>query len=95
MLFLTDAFYIKTSTFSFISNEKKKETYEILFDTLEDITVVRDRIDLTSGKNRFSAKTCHLCIHYDGGQLLSIPAKDDIYTDEFANDLKRKLLNRS
>lgn len=95
IFFLTDAFYIKTSTFSFISDEKKKETHEILFDTLEDVTVERDRISLTSGKNSFLAKTCQLCIHYDGGKRLLLPAKDDIYTDEFANDLKRKLLNQA
>ena len=94
MLLLTDAFYIKTSTFSFISNEKNKETHEILYSALEDITVERDRINLTSGKSRFLAKTCHLCLHYDGGKSLLLPAKDDIYTDEFANDLKRKLLGR-
>lgn len=92
MLFLTDAFYIKTVTFSFISDEKKKETFEIPFDTLEDVTVERDRFPLTVGKKQFTAKTCRLCLRYDGGKLLHLPANDDIYTDEFANNLKRKLL---
>lgn len=95
MLFLTDAFYIKTSTFSFISNEKKKETYEIRFDALTDVTVERERFNLKSGKNTYVAKTCHVAIRYDGEKILRLPAKDDIYTDEFVNDLRRKILNQA
>ena len=92
MLFLSDAFYIKTSTFSFISPEKSKETYEIPFSAVEDVTVEREHFQLTCGKNTFLAKPCHLCIFYDGGKALRLPAPDDIYTDDFVAEIKRKHL---
>lgn len=95
MLLLTDAFYIKTVTFSFVSDEKKKETLEIPFASLEDVTVERNKFPLPCGKNTYTAKTCHLCLLYDGGNRLCLPAKDDIYTDELADGLKRKLLGRN
>lgn len=95
MRLLTDAFYIKSVTFSFISDEKRKETFEIPFALLEDVRVERDQFPLSSGKNSYRAKTCHFCFVYDGGKQLRLPAIDDIYTDEYASDLKRKLLNQA
>ena len=41
--------------------------------------------------NGYRAKNCHLVIVYDGGQKLALRANDDIYIDEMAENLKRKL----
>ena len=92
MKFLTDAFYVKALTFSLISDEKSTETYEIPFSVLEDVIVEREKRTLTMGKKQFAAKVCHLCLIYDGGKRLNLPVKDDIYTDKFAEELKRKYL---
>ena len=92
MRFLTDAFYVKTLTFSMISDEKSTETYEIPFSALEEVTVEREKRTLAMDKKQFDCKICRLCLIYDGGKRLTLPAKDDIYTDEFAEELKRKYL---
>ena len=95
MLYLNDAFYIKTLAFSFISDKKELSVHEIYYDSLEDVTVERDRKTITTVNNkRFLAKTCFLCLTYDGGKQLRLPAKDDIYTDEFAETLKRKYIEK-
>lgn len=95
MLYLNDAFYIKTLAFSFISDKKELSVHEIYYDSLEDVTVERDRKTITTVNNkRFLAKTCFLCLTYDGGKQLRLPAKDDIYTDEFAEALKRKYIEK-
>lgn len=95
MLFLNDAFYIKILSFSFVSDQKETATYDIYYETLEDVTVERDRKTVTTVNNKkFLAKTCFLCLTYDGGKQLLLPAKDDIYTDEFAENLKRKYIEK-
>ena len=90
MVELNDAFYIKTLRFSLISDEKETAVYDVPFASIEQIEVVRERFSLTSGKNRFLAKTCHLVFTYDGGKQVLLPANDDIYTDEYAEALKRR-----
>ena len=95
MLFLNDAFYIKTLSFSFISNKKEAATYDIPYDSLEDVTVERDRRTMTTLNNKkILAKTCFLCLTYGGGKQLRLPASDDIYTDEYAESLKRKYIEK-
>ena len=95
MLFLNDAFYIKTLSFSFISDKKETATYDIPYDSLEDVTVERDRRTMTTLNNKkIMAKTCFLCMTYDGGKQLRLPANDDIYTDELAEAFKRKYIEK-
>lgn len=91
MVMLNDAFYIKTSHFSFIADEEQSNVYDIAFDKVENIVVERSQENITSGKNSYRAKNCHLVIVYDGGQKLALRANDDIYIDEMAENLKRKL----
>lgn len=91
IVFLSDALYLKKHTFSFISDEKSTETIEIPFASIQEIDVIRNAMIVGHDeKNRFSVKTCHVCIHYGDGQQLLLPKKDDIYVEEFAQDLKEK-----
>lgn len=93
MLILNDSFLIKKKTFSLIDATQNTETYEIFFSSLESISAERESGTVKSINNKsFFAKTCELRIVYDGGKVCSIPAKDDLYTDEFVEKLKRNLL---
>jgi len=95
MLILNDAFFIKKRTFSIIDETATTETYEILFSALEEISVVRDAQNVKSIDNKcFRVKTCELRIVYDSGKICSIPAKDDLETDDFVEKLKRNYLVR-
>ncbi len=88
---LKDAYYVKTLRFSFVEKKEECATHDIRFDTITDITVVREKEKLTCGKKEFTAKRCHLIFVYEDGKRLALPAGDDVLTDELAITLKRKL----
>ena len=81
--------FIKAREFSFVSDEKTTRDEEILFASIEKIEIVRQARDLTFGKVTYNAKTCELVITYDGGKTCTLPVKDDIYAEEFAERLER------
>ncbi len=89
MMILTDAFYVKTREFSFVSDAVANRDEEILFSTVEKIEIVRDSRALTFGKATYTAKTCELVITYDGGKTCALPVADDIYAEQFAERLER------
>lgn len=86
---LTDAFYLKTRTFSLVSDVLEEETLEIPFSTVEEVAVLRETKTLPYGKKAFSVKPCHLVVLFDGGKKLYLPADDDVYVDELAARLKK------
>ena len=91
IVLLSDALYLKKHTFSFVSDEKTTETIEIPFESIQEIDVVRNSLNVGfDAKKRFSVKTCHVCINYGEGQQLLLPKKDDIYVEDFAQSLKTK-----
>lgn len=79
---LTDAFYIKSRSFSLVSAGETNETYEIPFTTVENIELESERQTFPSGKKSYSVAVSHLVITYDGGRKLRLPGKDDAYSDE-------------
>lgn len=86
---LTDAFYVKTRTFSLVSDVCEEETLEIPFASVEDVAVLRESKKLPCGKKVFSVKPCHLVIVFEKGKKLYLPASDDVYVDELAARLKK------
>lgn len=86
---LTDAFLIKTKTFSLVAEEEALETCEIPFSEVEDIESVSERKILHSGKKSFSAKVCHFVITYGGGKQLFLVSRDDAEVDELIVKLKK------
>lgn len=89
MFLLSDAFYVKTRTFSLVSDVEEEETLEIPFASVEDVAVLRETKNLPCGKKVFSVKPCHLVVIFDEGKRLYLPAPDDVYVDELAARLKK------
>lgn len=89
MLVLTDAFYLKTREFSFVSDEKESRDEEFYFAEIEKIEILRETRPISFGKVTHTAKTCELVITYGGGKKRALPVKDDIYAEEFAEKLLR------
>ncbi|MBQ7347725.1 MAG: DUF308 domain-containing protein [Clostridia bacterium] len=88
---LSDAFYIKRSTFSLISEEKQTETVDVRFDEITDISVERNVFMVGTGeKKQHRVRTCFVVISYGNSQKVRLPKKDDAYVEEFANALKKK-----
>ncbi len=90
MLILNDAFYIRSCSFSFISDENRKSEIEIPFSAIEKIEIERDSKTYQVGKKELVAKTCSLVITHEGAQT-KLPRKDDIYADELIITLNRLL----
>lgn len=89
MFLLSDAFYVKTRTFSLVSDVEEEETLEIPFASVEDVAVLRETKNLPCGKKVFSVKPCHLVVIFGEGMKLYLPAPDDVYVDELAARLKK------
>ena len=89
MFILTDAFYIKTRTFSLVAEDERNETVEIPFAAVQDIVVESERKAIPCGKKCFSVVVSQLVITYDGDKKLRLIAKDDAYTDETITKLKK------
>ena len=92
MLILNDALFIRTSAFSFISDEKQESELEIPFSTIEKIEIERQTETFTVGKKELAVKTCFFVITHEGYQT-RLPLKDDIYADELIVTLNRLLKN--
>ena len=92
MLILNDALFIRTSAFSFISDEKQESELEIPFSTIEKIEIERQTETFTVGKKELAVKTCFFVITHEGYQT-RLPRKDDIYADELIVTLNRLLKN--
>ena len=87
---LKDAFYLKKMTFSLVSDEKAQQTFDIPFDSIQDITVERESFFVGTGeKNQFRAKTCFIVITYGENEKLLLPTPDNAYVEEFADKMKR------
>ena len=90
MLILTDALYIRSRSFSFVSDEKHESEIEIPFSSIEKIEIERDSQNYQVGKKELVVKTCSLVITHEGVQT-KLPRKDDIYADELIVTLNRLL----
>ncbi len=88
---LNDGYYIKSLHFSFVSDEQTITTYDVPFSSIEAISVERAQKTLTYNKKQFLTKSCYLVFTYDGGKRVLLPTNDDIYVDELADSLCRKL----
>ena len=90
MLILNDALYIRSRSFSFISDEKHENEIEIPFSTIEKFEIERESKQFQVGKKELVAKSCFLVITHEGAQT-RLPRKDDIYADELIVTLNRLL----
>ena len=89
-LILTDALFIRSRSFSFISDEMHESEIEIPFSAIEKIDIERDSQSYQVGKKELVAKTCFFVITHEGVQT-RLPRKDDIYADELIVTLNRLL----
>ena len=90
MLILNDAFYIRSRSFSFVSDEKHESEIEIPFSSIENIEIERQTQNYQKDKKEFLVKTCFFVITHEGIQT-RLPRKDDIYADELIVTLNRLL----
>ncbi|MBQ3014063.1 MAG: hypothetical protein IJD75_02840 [Clostridia bacterium] len=91
LIVLKDAFYLKKLTFSLVTEEKQEQTFDISFDSIQRIEVLRDTFFVGKGeKNEYRAKTCFIAISYGEGEQLLLPTPDNAYVEELAETLKKK-----
>lgn len=86
-----DRLWIRGLTFSFIEDRETSFEHTVALADVRDATVERDRRTVTGSNNRrVLGKFCHLVLTLADGTELRLLAKDDIYTDEFAQGLLRR-----
>ena len=90
MLILNDALFIRSHSFSFISDEKHESEIEIPFSAIEKVEIERESKTYQVDKKELVAKTCYFVITHEGSQT-KLPRKDDIYADELIVTLNRLL----
>jgi hypothetical protein len=86
---LTDEMFFVCRTFSLVEDKTRNTTLEIPYTAIEKIEVERTEIQLSYRKKTFTARPAFLCVTYDGGKMLRIPARDDITLDQLAEQLTR------
>ena len=86
---LNDAFYVKTTVFSMIEDQKSEEILDIPFSSITSITIERERKNYPVGKKFYPASTCLVVFTYGEGQQLRLPRRDDIYADELVEKLNK------
>ena len=91
MRIYADRLWIRGLTFSFTEEAETCFEHTVALADLKDATVERDRRTVTgSNRRRVLGKFCHLVLTLADGTELRLLAKDDIYTDEFAQGLLRR-----
>jgi len=86
---LTDAFVIRARTVSLVSDDTRNKKVEIPFDSISDISVVREEKKLTYNKKDFNITTDHLIIKYGNGYKIALPMHVDIKSKELAERLNK------
>ncbi len=89
--FLSDAFYIKSRTFSFLSDQATEKTYDLPFSEIRDIVANRKTISVSSPRTSFRTRVCRICFLLKDGTHVALHRDDDIYADELAQKLKAKM----
>jgi hypothetical protein len=88
---LSDALYIPTRTVALTEDRVDNKLYEIPYDIIQNVEIVRDRRTLTFGKKSFSAKITRLCISYGDGLTFSTPIHDDVTADALVDTIKKAI----
>ena len=86
---LTDGFLVRTRTVSLISDEDRNKRIEIPFDSISDISVIREDKKLNFNKKDFDITTDRLVIKYGNGYKISIPMHVDITSKDLADKLNK------
>ena len=86
---LTDGFLVRTRTVSLISDEDRNKRIEIPFDSISDISVIRENKKLNFNKKDFDITTNRLVIKYGNGYKISIPMHVDITSKDLADKLNK------
>ena len=88
MLILTDALYIRTRSFSFVSNKQHQSEIEIPFTSIEKIAMEHENKRYMVNNKELVTKASALVITHEGIKT-KLPRKDDIYSDELVVTLNR------
>ena len=90
MLILSDALYIRSRSFSFVSDGIHESEIEIPFSTIEKIAMEHENKRYMVNGKELAVKSSALVITHEGVKT-KLPRKDDIYADELVITLNRLL----
>ena len=88
---LSDCLYISSRTVSLTEDNVVDDKFEISYDLIEKIEIIRGVKDISFGKKTFKAKECFFSVTYDNGKTLNFPIHDDINADELVNTIEKTM----
>lgn len=86
---LADAVYVVSRSISLISDEAQDTAVEVPYSQIKDIRLEKNSMKLIFCKKSFGVWDTRFVIEYDGGKLISLPARDNASLDSFMETLKR------
>ena len=89
---LTDGFIVRTRSVSLISEEDRNKKIEIPFNSINELSVIREDKKLNFNKKEYNITTDRLLIRYGNGYKLLLPMHVDIKSKELEVRLK-KIIN--
>lgn len=88
---LKDALYISSRRISLVAEKKENETRELPFSEIVKMEIVTNERHLVCEKKTYLVKDTRLCIHLAGGDVISLPASDDLIVEEFVERIMRNI----
>lgn len=88
---LKDALYLSCRRISLLCEEKENCIRELPFSEIEGIELRTSERRLACGKRVYDVKDTRLEIRLTGGELLSLPSKEDLTVDEFIERVLRNI----
>ena len=86
---LTDGFIVRTRSVSLISEEDRNKKIEIPFNSINELSVIREDKKLNFNKKEYNITTDRLLIRYGNGYKLLLPMHVDIKSKELEARLKK------
>ncbi|MBQ8407740.1 MAG: hypothetical protein IJY39_02615 [Clostridia bacterium] len=87
---LKDSLYIVSREISLINDDVINNTYEIFYDSIQTVEIVREHERVVFNNNTYVTKPCYFHVVYDGGEI-NLPIVDAITSDELVDNIKRQM----
>lgn len=87
---LSDSLYIVSRKISLINDDVENDTYEIFYDNIKNIEIIREQNRVIFNKTTFFTKPCYFHIVTDD-QDIKLPIVDAVTSDELVDIIKRQM----
>ncbi len=88
---LSDALYLSCRTVSLVSEEVKDQAFEILYDDIKQVEMVREEKKVVFMKKAFPVKRACLTVTYGEGLTVALPMHDDMDSERLIETIRKSM----